>query len=212
MKDYKFEHEDYYIKKHAEVVLANAMNSAWIAAYSAAIIAGKEGRAALEIAHTAASEFREWRGDGEGEAGKDNAGAVVEIDQLVLFLHDDFAAEYDGTESPVECSIRLLTAYKASLDKPAQGSADKCTDCPQVAAAKDAQIQAMTELSNARRDVTSTERDLSKVAIQRDAAFAILRGLSKIQVGYRASLDNALIVGECIEQARALLKRIGAAP
>ena len=115
MNDYKFEHEDYYIKKHAEVVLANAMNSAWIAAYSAAIIAGKEGRAALEIAHTAASEFREWRGDGEGEAGKDNAGAVVEIDQLVLFLHDDFAAEYDGTESPVECSIRLLTAYKASL-------------------------------------------------------------------------------------------------
>ena len=62
MADNKFEHEDYYIKKQAEVVLANAMNSAWIAAYSAAIIAGKEDRAALEIASTAASEFRKWCG------------------------------------------------------------------------------------------------------------------------------------------------------
>ena len=114
MTDNKFEHEDYYLKKQAEVVLANATNSAWIAAYSAAIIARQEDRA-LAIAETAVSAFRERCGEGEGEARKDNAGAVVEIDQLVLFLHDDFAAEYDGTESPVECSIRLLTAYKASL-------------------------------------------------------------------------------------------------
>ena len=140
MTDNKFEHEDYYLKKQAEVVLANATNSAWIAAYSAAIIARQEDRA-LAIAETAVSAFRERCGEGEGEARKDNAGAVVEIDQLVLALHDDFAAEYDGTESPVECSIRLLTAYKASLDKPAQGSADKCTDCPQVAAAVRAAVQ-----------------------------------------------------------------------
>ena len=156
MTDNKFEHEDYYLKKQAEVVLANAMDSAWISAYSAAIIAGKEDRA-LEMAKTAVSAFCE-RGEGEHSLREMKVKDWYEIN---FYLATAFENEMcnDG-ERLSQVAIRLLTAYKASLDNSVT-FAGPCSDCPQVAEAKDVQIQAMTE-----RNAMEKQRDASALAAQ----------------------------------------------